>query len=218
MPEPRPTRQLPLPLSPTLVSADSDYQAGCPADRPTRPARRPAVLLVRFACHGPGGPGDLRSALARALTGGPRQLPLAPARPPAPSPPSPSPCLPCPRRASCRAPCAALEALLEPVAVAPRAEVSSPVLMAGGGRDPQFMVQHAALAIVPDLDRLSRRYGSRLRAALPLLTPVQREVIEHLLAGLSRTDVARLRGIARQNVHKDYHAALRALRRALEGP
>ena len=128
------------------------------------------------------------------------------------------PCVGCPLRGGCREACDLLEALLTPGETRAWEEVSSPALMSGRGYDPQFMVlpeveREEEPAVV--VARLSRRYGARLRASLPLLTPVQREVIEHLLAGLSRTDVRHLRDVSRQAIHKDYWAAIRALRRAL---
>lgn len=213
---------LPLPPLPTLAVVP-----------PVQPVRRlvappPLVLTARLD------PSFLRGLQALPALPGAQLLLLFDRPVPAPSssplptlvrpvrtrggPDLTEPCVGCPQRVRCHAPCDLLEALVGPGETRAWEEVSSPALMSGRGHDPQFMVQpeverEEEPAVV--VARLSRRYGSRLRASLPLLTPVQREVIEHLLAGLSRTDVRHLRDVSRQAIHKDYWAAIRALRRAL---
>lgn len=193
--------------------------------RPVRSVRGQVshALLVRLSV-------PLSVASLRALVG-PSQLllvfPLAPVMPPpAPvlrprnqgGPDLSSPCVGCLQRACCVAPCSLLDVLVGPEEIRAWDEVSSPALMEGRGYDPQFMVMPEALREEePEaaVALLARRHGPKLREALGDLTPVQREVIEHLLAGRSRTEVRRLRHVSRQAIHKDYHAAVKALRRAL---
>lgn len=139
------------------------------------------------------------------------------------------PCVPCSERATCRAPCAALEALLPAEYETPREEVLSPGLARGDGYDEPFRVLHPALVDDPEPEgdawaRAARALRERVEALLApvqldlwgarepeALTRTQRETLRGLLAGLRQHEVARERGVARQQAHKALLAAVRRL-------
>jgi len=139
------------------------------------------------------------------------------------------PCVPCPERARCKSPCAALEALLPPASEAPREEVPSLGLMRGQGYDEAFYVLHPALKEDPeDDDRRWRDAARKLRVRVEALlaprqldlwgprepetlTRAQRETLRGLLGGLRQHEVAAARGVARQQAHKAVRAAVRRL-------
>lgn len=139
------------------------------------------------------------------------------------------PCVPCPQRATCRAPCAALESLLPAAVETPREEVSSPALMRGEGRDRAFFVLPPSLEEPdePSGDAWARAAVELRRRVEELLAPqqldlyaprgpealtrTQRETLRGLLAGLRQHEVAEARGVARQQAHKALRAAVRRL-------
>lgn len=147
--------------------------------------------------------------------------------------PDPSrPCVGCAVRATCKAPCALVSALLSPEEIEERHEVHSSVLSEpgkqDGGRDAPFLTLPEAWdddvnntygrdTGIETWRALVARYGGEsLRAAIasPLvLTRPQRAVIEQLLMGRARTEIRTARKTSRQSVHKIVHAAIDRLRK-----
>lgn len=130
------------------------------------------------------------------------------------------PCEGCPKRASCKAPCEELLALLPPEEIRAPNEISSPALMAGRGYSESFMVRHPALMACDDEGPLLwpvivAEFAPLIRSALEVLTPTQRELMGRVLAGQTRAQAKHLRGVSRQSIHKVWHKALERLREVL---
>lgn len=183
--------------------------------RPLEPAAPGAARLVRV---------QLALAFDAPLRAR-RALPVVAAAP-APGGPDPArPCDGCPARATCRAECPALAALLAPPEVRAWRERGSTALVTGAryGVDPR---------VAPDADddpekeeeaapppaswpALVAAHGPRLREVAAALGPTQRAAALGLLEGLRPVDVAQALRVTRQAVTRALRRAVRALRVAL---
>lgn len=140
------------------------------------------------------------------MIGATHRLPLVEAAAPT------SPCAACPTRASCRAPCPALEALVQAGdGPAPR---ERPSLLLTEGRAPYAHTRPANDddAAPGPWPQIVAAYRPRLRGLLRKLPDTQRRVIGQWLAGRSRADMAAGLRLSTSAVDRALHAALDSLK------
>lgn len=126
--------------------------------------------------------------------------------------PATSPCAACPKRAACRAPCPALESLIqEGDGPAPR---ERPSLLLTEGRAPYAHTRPANDddAAPGPWPQIVAAYRPRLRSLLRKLPDKQRHVIGQWLAGRSRADMAADLRLSTGAVDRALHAALDSLK------